>query len=192
MKKRAKEVLTPEEIESILTACGGGTLGTRNRAIFALMWKTGLRRAEICGLAPADLNWRENKIRVRNGKGGTDDFSSLPNSVKPYLKEWIKERNKLGIDEKAPLFCVTSKALGRAIHPTYIYNRLKKLAEKVGITKRVHPHMFRRSCATQLLNKGYSLTEVQSHLRHSNINSTYHYLVIGQKDALASKMADDW
>ena len=88
----SKEVLTPDEIEKLLTACGGGALGARNRAIIMMLWKAGLRRAELCDLVPADLNWRENKVRVRNGKGGVDDFSILPNSVKPYLETWLLHR----------------------------------------------------------------------------------------------------
>lgn len=188
----SKEVLTPEEIEKLLSACGGGALGARNRAIIMMLWKAGLRRAELCDLVPADLNWRENKVRVRNGKGGVDDFSILPNSVKPYLESWMLHREKLGLGNKDPLFCATSKNTGAALFPTYIWNRLQALAKKANLTKRVHPHMFRRSCATQLLNRGYSLTEVQSQLRHRSTSSTHHYLVIAQKEELAAKMADTW
>ena len=191
-KPSKKEVLTNEEMQSLLDACGGGILGTRNRAMLALMWKIGLRRAEVCDLVPADLNWKENKVRIRNGKGGNDDFSGLPNSVKPYVDAWTAKRASLNLPRRSPLFCATSKSPGAPIQPAYIYNRLQALAKKAGITKHIHPHMFRRSCATQLLNKGYSLTEVQSHLRHASLSSTYHYLVIQSKDALAQKMADDW
>lgn len=191
-KSSKKEVLTTEEVQSLLDACGGGTLGTRNRAMLALMWKTGLRRAEICDLVPADLNWKEHKIRVRQGKGGTDDFSGLPNSVRPYIDAWMAKRDLLNLPRRAPLFCSVSKGAGKPIQPAYIYNRLQALAKKAGIKKHIHPHLFRRTCATQLLNKGFSLTEVQSHLRHSSINSTFHYLKISEKDQLAQKMADNW
>ena len=187
-----KEVLTPEEIQKLLDACGGGTLGARNRAIIMMLWKAGLRRAELCDLVPADLNWGENKVRVRNGKGGVDDFSILPNSVKPYLESWMLHREKLGLSNKDPLFCATSKNTGAALFPTYIWNRLQALAKKANLSKRVHPHMFRKSCATQLLNRGYSLTEAQSQLRHRSTRSTHHYLLIDQKEELAPKMANTW
>ena len=187
-----KEILTPEEIQALINAESSGVLGARNKAMFMLMWKTALRRSEVVDLYPADLNWRENKVRVRNGKGQKDDFSVLPNSVKPFIEAWMLHREKLGIKKTAPLFCAISKAPGKKIFPQYIFNRLQVLAQKAGITKKVFPHIFRRSAATQLLGKGYNLTEVQAQLRHKSTLATHAYLVIANKEELAKKMADDF
>lgn len=191
-KSSNKEILTPDEIERLTLACGDGALGARNKALIMVLWKCGIRRSEACSLVPADLNWKENKIRIRQGKGGVDDFSILPNSVRPYVDAWMVHREKLGIKKSAPLFCATSKNKGRAILPSYIFNRLQTLGKKAGINKNVHPHMLRRSCATQMVNMGYDITEVQSQLRHKSTHATHHYLVIANKAKLAEKMADTW
>jgi len=198
-KKSCKtETLSVEETESILDAAGGGTLGVRNRAMIALAWKTGLRVSEICSLKPADIDFKSKRIRVKEGKAvrqkdgtfkKTDDYSVFTETLVPYLQAWLSERNyHPEIEKNAPLFCTTSKRAGKALHRNYFYNRLQKLAEKAKITKKIHPHIFRRTCATQLLNRGLSLTDVQAQLRHTSNKSTLEYLKIAQKEQLADKM----
>ena len=186
--KNVSEVLTDEEIERLLAACGGGTLGTRNRAILALAWKTGLRVSEIFDLRPKDINWTENRIRVRNGKGGRDDFSMIPESVKPFLEIWLVVRSQLGLPANAPLFCAISKNIGAPLHRNYLWNRLQALGVKAGISKKIHPHIFRRTCATQLLNRGASLLHVQSQLRHRSNQTTLRYLKIVEKGQMVEKL----
>ena len=188
--KNKNEVLTEEEIEKLLAACGGGALGSRNRAIISLAWKAGLRVSEIFDLSPKDINWQENRVRVRNGKGGTDDFSMLPVSVKPYLELWLAVRVTLDVPPGAPLFCATSKSVGAPIHRNYFWNKLQALGRKAGISKKLHPHILRRTCATQLLNKGASLLHVQSQLRHRSNQSTLRYLKIAEKGQMVEKLKE--
>ena len=190
---KIKKVFTDKQVEALLVAAGGGALGSRMKAIIATMWICGLRVGEVVALRTSDLNWRENKIRIRNGKGAKDDWTMMPNALRPYIDGWLAHREKVELPKNSPLFCVLSKTPGKAIYTQYVWARMKKLGEKVfGADEPCHPHMLRRTSATRRLNQGYDLTEVASMLRHKTTASTHHYLVLAKKEKLAEKMKDHW
>ena len=190
---KIKKVFTDEQVEQLMQASGGGALGARFRCIIAVMWMCGLRIGEALDLKPSDIDWSENKIRIRNGKGGNDDWTVMPNAFRPYYDGWMAHRKKVDLPKASPLFCVLSKSVGKRIYPQYIWNRMKQLGKKLfGEDEPCHPHMLRRTCATRRLRKGYDLTSVASFLRHKTTASTHHYLVIANKEDLAKKAADDW
>ncbi len=170
------DIITDDEHGKLLEACGGGALGIRNQAMLSLLYSSGLRRSELCALNVGDVDFNTHQVHVRNGKGGTNGKSVFCSITKVLLLRWLDKRRELGIKPRGPLFCQTSKSKGAAIHPSYIYNRLQALARKANIGKRIHPHMYRRSTATKLINTGATLDRVMSQLRHRSSASTHTYI----------------
>ena len=190
---KIKNIFTDEQVEQLMNASGGGSLGARFRAILAVMWMCGLRVSETLDLRPSDIDWKKNKIRIRNGKGANDDWTVMPNAFRPFYDSWMAYRSKFKLKRNTPLFCVLSKSIGNPIYPQYVWTRMQQLGKKLfGENEPCHPHMLRRTCATRRLRKGYDLTSVASFLRHKTTASTHHYLVIANKEDLVKKAADDW
>ena len=190
-KSEAKDVLTDEEVQKLMAASGGGALGSRMRCIMAFMWLSGLRISEVLSLKPSDLLWNTNQVRVRVSKYGSGGNPPMPNALRPYIDAWLAHRSRVKLPKDSPLFCVLSKNPGKSIHPKAIWLRMKNLGEKVLPGKKVHPHLFRRTCATRNLRRGYDITEVATLLRHKSTASTHKYLTLAKAQILADKMKDE-
>jgi site-specific recombinase XerD len=126
----------------------------------------GLRVAELCRQRVEDVDLAEGLLFVRRGKGDADGSVPLPKKFRPVLAEWIGER--------------TSGTLFGGPHgrmsTRHFATKLKVLAQRAGIRRRVFPHILRHSFATHLLRKGATIYEVQRMMRHRDIKTTSIYL----------------
>ena len=100
------EPMTAEEVRALIAAVPGeGPLGVRNRALIALLWRSGLRITEALKLKPTDVDEREGTVRVRNGKGSKDRVAVIDSEALGYLRAWLEVRKAAGINGRAPIFC---------------------------------------------------------------------------------------
>ena len=177
--RRDIEVLEYKELERLLAAPQGDSLRTlRDRAILEVLFSTGLRVSEICGLSRY-INLERGELSVR-GKGEKIRVVFLSESSKKAIKEYLKQRT----DADEALFISVSKAgkpLGRII-PRTVQRLVDSYARKAGIAKRVHPHELRHSFATDLLINGADLRSVQELLGHANISTTQVYTHLTNKE----------
>lgn len=169
------EVLTIEEITSLLKAPESrSALGARDRAMLEVLYASGLRVSEICGMNITDLD--DAFVRVK-GKGGKERIVPIAkvavDAVDYYLTNFRQAK-----EGEVALF-VSSK--GKRIDRIEIWRRIKFYAKKVGITKRISPHTLRHSFATHLLENGADLRVIQEMLGHANISTTDRYTHISQK-----------
>jgi site-specific recombinase XerD len=169
-KKFPANPLTTAEIRGLLSATTGGSLGIRNRAIIYVLWRCGLRVAELCSLKPSDVTGES--IRVLKGKRGKARTVGMDVETATMIECWMSRRRERGIDGWCMLFCDLQ---GEPLHPNGVREMLKRLGKKAGIEKRVHPHAFRHSfaatCARQL-----PLPIVQNALGHSSLATTSTYV----------------
>jgi len=170
------EVLTYEEVDALLKSPDPtDPMGARDRAVFEVIYASGLRVSEVCGLNLFDIS--ENTVRVK-GKGGKERIVPIAqaaiDAVDHYL---IHFRDAQPEQKEAPLF-VTSK--GKRIDRTLVWQRIKFYGKKAGIGKPLSPHTLRHSFATHLLENGADLRVIQEMLGHASVATTDRYTHISQ------------
>lgn len=182
MARREVKTITPEEAKQLLAqpnpAC---PTGLRNRAMLQLMYRGGLRVSEIENLRPGDIRWKAGKVEVRDGKGGVDRTVPLDPETMNWLRQWEAER------PKGSTFFTTLK--GGQVSQRYIRQMVDRSAEKAGLNPAdVSPHVLRHSYATELLDEGFTIREVQTLLGHSNVRTTETYTHVNA-NGIADKIA---
>jgi site-specific recombinase XerD len=179
------EPLTAEEVRALISAVPGrGPLGVRNRALIALLWRSGLRVSEALALRPADVDESEGTVRVRNGKGRKDRVAVIDAEALGYLRGWLEVRRALGINGRATIFCSVADGAqgarvrepGRALATAYVRALLPKVGARAGLEKRVHAHGLRHSHATELVAAGVPLHVIAGQLGHASTATTDAYL----------------
>ncbi len=179
---RDLDLITADELNRIMRAPQGDELAAlRDRAILELLFSTGLRVSELCGLNQ-DLDLTRDEFSVR-GKGEKVRVVFLSESAKKAVAAYIKKRG----DMSEALFVSYGKggnSKGKdlpRITPRSIERMVKHYAIKAGITRKVTPHVIRHSFATDLLENGADLRSVQALLGHANIATTQVYTHVTDK-----------
>ncbi len=168
------EVLTEEEVSKLMRACSHrAPTGIRNRALIALLYRSGLRINEALLLYSKDLELDKGAIRVLNGKGGRSRTIGIDPGAASIVQRWLDKRQVLGVNSRQPVFCTLE---GESMYASYVRIMLKRLAFKAGIEKRVHAHGFRHTHAAQLRAEGVDIAIISKQLGHSNITTTARYL----------------
>jgi integrase/recombinase XerC len=147
----------------------GSPLDTRDRAMFELLYSSGLRLAELAQLDLDDVDLKDSLARVL-GKGNKTRIVPVGRLALQALQDWLRVR-AAAPDENA-LF---TNRLGRRLGGRQIENRLAACAIRSGADRHVHPHMLRHSFASHLLQSSGDLRAVQELLGHANLSSTQIY-----------------
>ena len=157
----------------------------RNLAVVRLFLNTGLRASELINLKVRDIDWTTGDFMVRNGKGSKDRALALSDDDLALLKSYLGPSGILPSSGIRPVF--TSLDGKSPLCGRWLRRWVKRLGEKAGINKHLHPHAFRHTLAVDLLRATNSLKTVQDCLGHENIQTTtvYARLVNGEvKSAL--------
>jgi integrase/recombinase XerC len=145
----------------------------RDRAMFELLYSSGLRVGEIVALNLSDgrLDLREGEVTV-TGKGAKTRTVPVGRKARDALEAWLSVRSSLAAPNEAALFV---GARGRRITPAGVWKRLNSWAKLSGLDQPVHPHMLRHSFATHVLQSSQDLRAVQEMLGHASISTTQVY-----------------
>ena len=146
----------------------------RDRAIFKVMLRCGLRVEEVSDLALTDIDLKRKKIHVRNGKGNKDRVVYISQDTHIALMEYLRRRpqsraKKIFLVEKGP-------CSGKPISVRGIQKRLEYYARKARL--KVSCHHLRHTMATQLLNADAEIETIQDLLGHNRITTTERYLTV--------------
>lgn len=169
--------LSDSEVEAIFDSLKTNSpAGIRNRAIFELLYATGMRISELCELTFENLNLENNEITVF-GKGGKERIVLVTNRAKAKLEDYIaNHRSLIASAEFTPdKTFVFINNTGFRLQQRMVRNILKATASELKIPKKVSPHVFRHTFATRLLEKGADLRIVQELLGHASISNTQIY-----------------
>jgi site-specific recombinase XerD len=172
LPERELDLITPAELKRLMEAAQGASEEElRNTAILELLFSTGLRVSELCGLN-SDLDLTQDSFSVR-GKGDKVRVVFLSPLAKSSVMAYLKARKDMG----EALFVNRSigKAIPSRLTPRSVERIIKKCAVKAGITKKVTPHVLRHVFATDLLSNGADIRSVQQLLGHASINTTQIY-----------------
>jgi site-specific recombinase XerD len=185
-KKRLPKIISRDEARRLMAAVDDGSdVGCRNHLMLELMYRAGLRVAEVTKLQIRDVN-PEGLVTVLDGKGGDGTAYFSPGKVNPAMERWLRIREGW-VGESTPLLFVHQD--GTKISTRYLQRLVKKLKDELGVTGKLTPHVLRHSFATEALEDGFSLVEVQSLMRHANLATTSVYLWV-RDDALRKKMTN--
>lgn len=175
VSERSLDLISENELNRLLNAPKTDTLeGKRDRAILELLFSTGLRISELCSLSIDDVDLTRDEFPVR-GKGDKIRVVFLSDAAKMAIKDYLAARKDM---EDALFIRYGKKAhIGEEarVTPRVVQRLLKHYAAKVGITRKVTPHVIRHSFATDLLSNGADLRSVQALLGHANIGTTQIY-----------------
>lgn len=179
---RELDLISGEELERLLAAPKGNTdlpagrqeKTLRDKAILELLFSTGLRVSELCGLDVDSFDLRQGEFSVR-GKGEKVRLVFLSPAAKEALKRYLAQRQN-----------ITGEALflnhkGERLTTRSVERLAKFYALKAGISKKVTPHVIRHSFATDLLQNGADIRAVQLLLGHQNIATTQIYTHVTDK-----------
>jgi integrase/recombinase XerD len=168
------DFLTIEEMERFLSAPDLNTsLGKRDRALFELMYGSGLRVSEICSLPMTAVDCDEGYARVF-GKGSKERIVPVGRHASQAIRNYLHggRPNLLKDGTGGELFL---SIRGKAISRKMIWVLVKDYARKAGIEKNLSPHGLRHSFATHLLMGGADVRSVQEMLGHADIGTTQVY-----------------
>lgn len=171
-KKRVKNKipLTIEEIKLLFQASEDDF---RDNAILKVLYYGQLRRSELVNLNVEDIDFERQKIRINQGKGNQyDEINIHPDALKS-IANYLKVRDLPLNDYENALFLSRER---RRIGRTDIHSTIKKYAYKVGIKKRVYPHLFRISSITHMAEKGLNLEEIRMQSRHKRYDTLQSYV----------------
>ncbi len=169
------DTLSADEVDSLLVSASKleTSDGMRDRAMFELLYASGLRVTELVSLNIADLDLEQGTVRCL-GKGSKERLIPVHSGAVAILRRYI--------DEARPSFIknTTERALfmnrrGQRLSRQGFWLILKAQSKRAGITKKITPHTLRHSFATHLLQGGAPLRHVQELLGHSSITTTQVY-----------------
>lgn len=191
-RKFPAEVLTADEVYALMDACGRGPAGIRNRALIAVLWRSGLRVGEALALERKDVDLRAGRITILHGKGDKRRVVAIDPGAAAILERWELERGELGLT-RHPYFCVISQPTkGMPIGDAYVRDLFKRLAVKAGIEKRVHPHGLRHTFAAHI-GENLQPHYVQRMLGHTSLAVTVRYLDhLSPSQAIEAVQAVPW
>lgn len=169
--KRLPASLTPDEAAQLLDGKDDGDLALRDKALFELIYSSGLRLAEAVSLDPPDVDLRERTVRV-TGKGSKTRVVPVGTQAAQAIEAWLPARAILARPGETALFV---NQAGRRIGPRSVQTALKALAVARGLTRNVHPHVLRHSFASHVLQSSGDLRAVQELLGHASISTTQVY-----------------
>ncbi len=166
--RKLPQVLDVDEAVQLVELPTDAPLGVRDRAILELFYSSGLRLSELCALRWRDLDFAEGLVTVL-GKGSKQRTVPVGSHARAALQAWRAESQ--GRNE-APVFPGRG---GGPITPRAVQIRLRQLAQRQGLFKRVHPHLLRHSFASHVLESSGDLRGVQELLGHADIATTQIY-----------------
>ncbi|NVJ10593.1 site-specific tyrosine recombinase XerD [Myxococcus sp. AM001] len=172
--RKLPSFLTLEEVEQLLAAPDERTsTGLRDKAMLEVLYATGLRVSELCGLGINDVQLTAGYL-VAKGKGAKERLVPLGSVAIEKVQAYLAESRPavLGRRKSQALF-VTPRGAGFTRQG--FWKLLKRYALKAGIAKPLSPHKLRHSFATHLVERGADLRAVQQMLGHADLATTQIY-----------------
>ncbi len=172
--RRLPVYLSVAEVEALLSAPEPATVfGARDKAMIELLYATGLRVSELCGLALNDLNLVAGYL-IAKGKGGKERVVPVGGIARAAVERYLDgPRAALARDRITHHLFLSSRA--RPLSRQAFWKLLRKYAVVAGIDRPISPHKLRHSFATHLLEGGADLRAVQQMLGHADVATTQIY-----------------
>lgn len=169
--KRLPATIDVDQMNRLLSFRTDQELSIRDKAMMELFYSSGLRLSELVGLDLHDIDLIDRTVRVL-GKGSKTRVVPVGRHAVAAITRWLKERTTFAAIGNSALFVGKR---GDRINPRAVQKQVAQWAQRQGLGVHVHPHMFRHSFATHLLESSQDLRGVQELLGHANIATTQIY-----------------
>jgi integrase/recombinase XerC len=169
--RRLPGTLDVDQLNQLLDIPAEDALAVRDKAIMELFYSSGLRLDELVGLDVSQLDLPDRTVRVL-GKGRKTRVVPVGRKAVEALRAWLRDRVTLADTEATALFVGKN---GSRLKHRAIQLRIAYWARRKGLPSHVHPHLFRHSFATHLLESSKDLRGVQELLGHADISTTQIY-----------------
>lgn len=168
--KTLPEYLTEEEVKRLLDISEDSPDALLDKALFELLYSSGLRVSELCHLKIYDVDDLFVKVM---GKGQKERLVPLGRVALEAVDRYLNEVRSFYSSETDTTLFLSNK--GKPISRDFVWRRIKLRAKAVGIAKNISPHTLRHTYATHLLDHGADLRVIQEMLGHATIASTDRY-----------------
>lgn len=167
-------VLSINEVDSFINFYDHSNfLNSRNKTILDFLYSAGTRVSELCNVELSDIDLDDNFVQLK-GKGSKYRIVPIGSLLRQNLTEYLTYRNKL---KSINSFLFLSKS-HKQMERTAVFRIIKKTTSNLGLASDIHPHTFRHSAATHMLEGGCDLRTVQEFLGHSSVSTTQIYTKI--------------
>ncbi|MCC7034962.1 MAG: site-specific tyrosine recombinase XerD [Acidobacteria bacterium] len=167
--------LTGDEVEALLRAPDVTTpRGTRDRAMIELLYATGLRVSELVGLRPADVNLEEGFLTTV-GKGRKERIVPIGDEAALWVRRYLDQARPVLVGRRSSSRLFVNARGGTAISRIGFWKVLRGYSARIGLARRLSPHVLRHSFATHLLERGADLRAIQVMLGHADLSTTQIY-----------------
>jgi site-specific recombinase XerD len=167
-------VLSINEVDSFINFYDHSNfLNSRNKTILDFLYSAGTRVSELCNVELSDIDLDDNFVQLK-GKGSKYRIVPIGSLLRQNLTEYLTYRNNL---KSINSFLFLSKS-HKQMERTAVFRVIKKTTSNLGLGFDIHPHTFRHSAATHMLEGGCDLRTVQEFLGHSSVSTTQIYTKI--------------
>ncbi|MDE2600278.1 MAG: site-specific tyrosine recombinase XerD [Rhodocyclaceae bacterium] len=179
---RFPKTLSETQVEALLEAPDVDTpRGLRDRALFELLYATGLRVTELVDLKLFELSLQDGVVRTR-GKGSKERLVPLGDMAAEWLQRYLRESRPTLLDGRSSDHVFVGEGTGSGLTRQMAWVLIKKHALTAGIpSEKISPHVLRHAFATHLLNHGADLRVVQLLLGHADISTTQVYTHVARE-----------
>ena len=164
-----KKPFTDEEREKMFRSC----TNLRDQALLEFLYSTAVRVSELSRLNIEDISFTDKDLIVY-GKGSKERHVYLNNRTNMYMQEYLKSRN-----DNNPALFVGLKSPYNRITKAGIEDIIRRIGKRAGVDK-AYPHRFRRTAATNALNRGMPVQEVAEFLGHAKLETTMRYCTVNE------------
>lgn len=171
--RKLPHTLDADQMGHMLDTTPDNELEMRDRALFELIYSSGLRLSETIGLDLTDIDRNDATVRVM-GKGRKVRIVPVGRKALEAIEEWLPLRASL-VTPGHPTMALFVTRDGHRISARNVQARLKQWGLKAGTDRRVHPHLLRHSFASHMLESSGDLRAVQELLGHADISTTQIY-----------------
>ena len=172
--RKLPTVLSREEVGRMIDE----TTNLMHRTILMVLYGTGVRRTELSLLKVTDIDSKRMVIHIRQGKGSCDrDVPLSPKLLEALREYWRWKKPKIYLFPSTP----GKRGVEEPMSDKVVWWAVREAARRAGITRKIGPHTFRRSFATELLEGGTDLRTIQLLMGHTRLEDTTLYLHLSRR-----------
>lgn len=172
VEQKQPDILSIDEFQAMVNSVSN----IKHKSIICLMYSCALRVGEVVNLKISDIDSKNNRIQIKNGKGKIDRVVMLDSSILELLRSYWQCYN-------TSVYLFEGQKGGKYSEKS-IQSLVKKLSNEIGLNKKISSHSLRHSCLTQMVKDGVDLRKVQKIAGHKNINTTANYIKLIDSDIL--------
>jgi len=173
--------LTTDEVETLLNAPDtSAPRGLRDRAMLEMMYATGMRVSELCGLEMTSLNLDEQFVRC-TGKGSKQRLIPFGSEALRWTRDYMRRGRHVLLKNRTSPHVYVSQTRGKRLTRQFVWQMIRRYALEVGLEKKIYPHILRHSFATHLLENDADLLSIKMMLGHSDLSTTQIYTHVAKE-----------